>query len=169
MAEVVAFNGKLMDIGNCMGCFCGTTNNPGKIVKSKYFDISQDFELPINGFIVIGSLRHVKSINDLTSEEKLELIKIIDIVLLNLKKLNVCKEYDVVWEEKENSHFHVWLMPRHQELLDVIGCNFIKKIGELFNYAKSNLRTSENLKAINNTINYFKKELTKYKMFKISN
>jgi hypothetical protein len=64
-----------------------------------------------------------------------------------------------VWEEKDNNHFHVWLMPRHQYLLDAMGTNIIKKVGELFDYAKNNLRTTENLKEIDNTIKNLKQEL----------
>ena len=164
MRIVKSFDGKMIDVGDCMGCTTAKTYrqteiNPGEIVRSKYFDISQDFELPINGFIVIGSLRHVESINEMTFEEKQELIILIDVVIASLKKLNVCSQYDVVWEEKDNNHFHVWLMPRHKYLLDAMGTNIIKKVGELFDYAKNNLRTEENLRTVSNTITNLKQEL----------
>lgn len=164
MNLVKSFNGKMIDVGDCMGCTKAINNgnteiNPGEIMRTKNFDISQDFELPINGFIVIGSIRHIESINEMTMEEKKELIELIDIIIKSLKKLNVCSQYDVVWEEKDNNHFHVWLMPRHQYLLDAMGTNIMKKIGELFNYAKNNLRTEENLKSINETIEKLKQEL----------
>lgn len=164
MRMVKSFDGKMIDVGDCMGCakakwLGDTENNPGEVLRTKNFDISQDFELPINGFIVIGSIRHIESINEMTSEEKLELITLIDTVIASLKKLNVCSQYDVVWEEKDNNHFHAWLMPRHKYLLDAMGTNIMKKVGELFAYAKENLRTEENLKAIFDTIEKLKKEL----------
>ena len=170
MSTVKSFNGKMIDVGNCMGCTKATNAqnediNPGEIVRTKNFDISQDFELPINGFIVIGSLRHVESINEMTAEEKQELITLIDVVIKYLKKLDVCAQYDVVWEEKDNNHFHVWLMPRHKYLLEALGTNIMKKVGELFDYAKNNLRTEENLKDIYNTIKKLRSELKANKAF----
>lgn len=150
MNIVKSFDGKMIDVGSCMGCtkannFGNAEINPGEIVRTKNFDISQDFELPINGFIIIGSIRHIESINEMTFDEKQELITFIDIVICELKKLGVCSQYDVVWEEKEGNHFHVWLMPRHKYLLEAIGANIIKKVGDLFEYAKTNLRTQENM------------------------
>ena len=68
-------------------------------------------------------------------------------------------EVNIVWEEKDNNHFHAWLVPRHKYLLDAIGSNFMKKLGELFNYAKANLRTEENLQTINDTLKRLKEEL----------
>ena len=164
MGIVKSFNGKMIDVGNCMGCtkamnIKNGNINPGEIVKTKNFDISQDFELPINGFIVIGTIRHIESINEMTMEEKMELITLVDAVISSLKKLNICSQYDVIWEEKDNNHFHVWLMPRHKYLIDAMGTNIIKKIGELFDYAKNNLRTKENLNAICKTIELLKVEL----------
>ncbi len=164
MDIVKAFNGDMIDMGECMGCTKANAHNnpainPGEIVRTRNFDISQDFELPINGFIVIGSIRHIESINEMTSEEKQELITLIDVVTASLKKLGVCPQYDVVWEEKPGNHFHVWLMPRHQYLLDAMGVNIIKEVGRLFAYAKQNLRTPENLAAINATIQNLKTEL----------
>ena len=164
MAVVKTFNGKMIDIGDCMGCAKAKTVgnpdlNPGEIIRTKNFDISQDFELPINGFIVIGSLRHIETISEMTKEEKQELICLIDVVISSLKKIGVCNQYDVIWEEKENNHFHVWLMPRHKYLLDAMGTNIIKKVGELFDYAKNNLRTQENLNRVFDTIEKLKEEL----------
>ena len=61
----ISNNGKIIDIGDCMGCTKANNTdpniNPGKVIRTKNFDISQDFELPINGFIVIGSICHGES------------------------------------------------------------------------------------------------------------
>ena len=164
MSIFKTFDGNMVDFGDCMGCtiansFSGKSEVLGQVIKTKNFNIAQDSELPIDGFMVIGSVRHIKSINEMIMEEKQELIILIDETIRALKKLGVCDEYDVVWEEKEGSHFHVWLMPRHKYLLDAMGTNIIKKVGELFDYAKENLRTEENLKKVFDTIEKLKKEL----------
>lgn len=171
MNFVKSFNGKMIDVGECMGCtivnnFENTTNFLGQVVKTKNFTIAQDFELPINGFMVISSVRHLESINEMTLEEKQELITLIDVVVSSLKKLNVCKQYNIVWEEKDGNHFHVWLMPRHKYLVEAMGTNIMKKVGELFNYAKENLRTEENLQQVVTTIEQLKTELKQNEVIK---
>lgn len=162
MSIVKTFSGEMVDVGDCMGCAKSQSTecmNIGAIARTRNFDISQDLELPINGFIIIGSIRHIESINDMTIEEKQELITLIDVTIASLKKIGVCTQYDVVWEEKDGNHFHVWLMPRHKYLLEAMGTNIMKKVGELFAYAKNNLRTEENLNDIFDTINRLKAEL----------
>lgn len=171
MSVVKSFDGKMIDVANCIGCIkakChGNINiNPGEIIRTKNFDISQDFELPINGFIVIGSLRHVESINDMTKEEKSELLTLIDVVIMSLKKLKICSQYNVVWEEKDGNHFHVWLMPRHNYLTEAIGGNIVKRVAELFEYAKNNLRTEENINQIYSSIEKLKIELKSNEVIK---
>jgi diadenosine tetraphosphate (Ap4A) HIT family hydrolase len=164
MDFVKSFNGKMIDVGDCMGCaivnnFENTNNYAGQVARTKNFTIAQDFELPINGFMVISSVRHLESINKMTLEEKQELITLIDVVISSLKKLGVCNQYNVVWEEKDGNHFHVWLMPRHKYLVEAMGTNIMKKVGEMFAYAKENLRTEENLKQVFATIDNLKIEL----------
>ena len=164
MRIVKSFDGTIIEMDDCMGCakaenMTNKNINQGEIIKTKNFDISQDFELPINGFIVIGSLRHVESINEMTCQEKQELITLIDVLLSALKKLNVCQQYNVIWEEKDSCHFHVWLMPRHSYLLEATGRNITKAIGDVFEFAKNNLRTEENISEIYNTIAKLKVEL----------
>lgn len=163
MCFIKSYDGEMRQIGECMGCSIvenfDNDKYTGQVVKTKNFTIAQDFELPINGFMVISSVRHLESINEMTNDEKLELITLIDVTVASLKKLEVCPQYNVVWEEKYGNHFHVWLMPRHDYLTDAMGTNIMKKIGYLFKYAKDNLRTEENLKAVEETIIRLKEEL----------
>ena len=171
MEKVKSFDGKIIDFGDCMGCTIAKSfeeNTPisGQVIKTNNFNIAQDSELPIDGFIVIGSNRHICSINEMTCEEKHELIVLIDEVIANLKELNVCQQYNVIWEEKEGNHFHVWLMPRHKYLLEAMGTNPIKKIGELFDYARNKLRTKENLNKVFDTIERLKDLLKDNKTIK---
>ena len=49
--------------------------------KDETFNVAHDFELPINGFIIISANKHIYFINDLTEIEQLKLIKLISKVL----------------------------------------------------------------------------------------
>ena len=57
---------------NCLSCSIndGTLKPFGGILyRSKSFVVSQDFELPINGFIIISPIRHVCFLNELENDE----------------------------------------------------------------------------------------------------
>lgn len=147
----------MYDAGECMGCFVNK-----KLLdlayETKHFVVAQDCELPIKGFIIITSKRHIYSINEMTSEEKTELVLLIDKILKALKELNVCERYNVIWEEKEGNHFHVWLMPRHKWMVEKFG-NPTRNITKIFEYAKQNLRSKENINEIDNCIKLLKQKL----------
>ena len=53
-----------------------------------------------------------------------------------------CNEFDVIFEEKAKRHFHIWIMPRHKWMSDLVG-DISDNIGVIFDYAKKNYRTKE--------------------------
>lgn len=107
------------------------------------FTLSQDWELPIPGFMVVSPKRCIEKFSDLTEEEKAEIIKIVDKTILILRENNICDRFNVIFEEKENRHFHIWIMPREKWMLDIVD-DITDNIGEVFKYAKENFRTEEN-------------------------
>ena len=158
--KLIHFSGKEYEVGDCLGCY--NKNVDDVVFETDNYVVSQDFELPINGFIIISSKRHLKSINEMNKEEKLELIELIDVVLKAAKEIKICNEFNVIWEEKEWSHFHVWLMPRHKWMLEKFG-NPTKNIKGVFEYAKENMRTEENINNIYKSISALKNSLNKGK------
>lgn len=163
MCKIKDLTGAEIEIDDCLGCEI----NDGKLVpfggvlyQSKQFTVTQDFELPIDGFIIISTARHVERFTDLTQEEQGELVVLINKVLNILRKANVSKEFNVILEEKEGCHFHVWLMPRHDWMIEKFG-KVIKKIQDIQEYAFENLRTEENFEKIMQTCKLIRDKLSK--------
>lgn len=74
--KLIDMTGKEVEIRDCLGCEIanGTTDIFGGLLyQGKYFTVAQDFELPINGFIIIFSKRHVEKFIDLSYDEQIEL------------------------------------------------------------------------------------------------
>lgn len=101
--------------------------------------------------------RHVETFGELTSSERIEIFEIVNKTIEILRKNNICDRFDVIFEEKKNRHFHIWIMPRHKWMEEFRG-NIISNIGEIFEYAKTNMRTKENLEKINEITNIVRKE-----------
>ena len=75
-----------------------------------------------------------------------------------LRNHNICERFDYVFEEKENRHLHVWIMPRYDWMKE-INNDIIDNIGAIFAYAKENLRLEENYKKIEKITSIIKENL----------
>lgn len=135
---------------NCIGCSLAKGEiKPygGVIYESKYFFVVSDIEVPISGFIIISSKRHVSSILDLSPEEiqdfnnlTLETRRVLSKVLPNIKFSLIQKEI--------RPHFHFWFMPKLAWMEQF--SDKLSGISEILEYSKKNLKTEANLKEILN-------------------
>lgn len=151
------------ELNGCLGCEIVNKNlKPvgGIIYKNEYFVVTQDFELPIDGFIVISSIRHVEQLAELSDKERMNLIDLINKIINILKSNNIAEEYNIILEEKRDYHFHVWLMPRHKWMQEKFG-KIMKHIKEIQEYAIQNMQTKENIEKIIKTCEIVRTELNK--------
>lgn len=126
----------------------------GMAYENEKFTLSQDWELPIEGFMIVSPKRCVEKLSDLTREERIEMFDITDKTIKILRENNICDRFEVIFEEKENRHLHVWIMPRHKWMAELVG-DIIDNIGTILEYAKSNFRnekTYQRIKEITNIV-----------------
>ena len=157
------FTGKKHEIKNCLGCEIanGSVVYDGcDIYRSKNFGVMQDFEIPINGFIIIAPNRHVETFSELSGDELSELAKLISRVMAALKSLKISDYFDFVFEEKPGRHLHFWIVPKPDWMTQMFG-KVLKNIKQIQDYAIKNLKTPENIKQINLTCKNLKKILNK--------
>ena len=157
-----------IEFKGCPGCAYGNHEFAlpcGMAYEDEFVTLSQDWELPIPGFFVVSPKRHVEKLAELTSEEKIELNEIVDKTIMILRENNICENFNIISEEKENRHYHIWIMPRHKWMTDRFG-NIMYNIREIFDYAKTNMRTEEVYNQINEITKIIKKELESKKLYK---
>lgn len=130
----------------------------GMAYENDKFTLSQDWELPIEGFFVVSPKRCVEKFADLTEEERVEIFDITHKTINILRENNICDRFNIVFEEKENRHFHIWIMPRHKWMTELVG-DIIDHIGEIFEYAKEKFRNEETYKRIEEITNIVRKNL----------
>lgn len=143
---MIDYAGNKIEIDACLGCAYANHefSLPTKIAyEDELFVLSQDWELPIQGFFVVSLKRHVENFSELTDIERNKLFEIANRTIKILKDNKICDRFNVIFEEKAGRHFHVWIMPRHKWMEELAG-NIIGHLNDILSYALENFRTQEN-------------------------
>lgn len=143
--EEIVFNG-------CPGCAYAKHEFElpcGMAYENENFTLSQDWELPIEGFLVVSPKRHIEKLSELTDNERNEMFDIVSKTIKILRENNICDRFEIILEEKENRHLHVWIMPRHIWMMELVD-DIIDNIGTILEYAKTNFRSKDTYERINN-------------------
>lgn len=147
---------------DCMSCAIakGELELPGGLIyENDYITVGADTEIPLNGFVIVATKRHVNSIADLTEKESHELIYYIAKVIKALKELNIVQEVTVVQEER-SKHLHVWIFPCHEEYKKMFGSG-VGSIKSICKYVKDNANkenVQECLSTVQKLKEYFKED-----------
>lgn len=137
----------------CIGCSIGNgeiTPLGEIIMNTENFVLHQDPEVPIKGFLIIASKKHIKSLSELTCEESQELFGLVYRARIALKNIEDIKEAAIIQEERSD-HFHLWLLPRY-EWMDEKFKNSLSTVREILFYAKDNYKTEENISDVLATV-----------------
>ena len=147
MAKITDILGQEQEV-DCIACEIqsGKIKLPiERIGETKNFVVEQDFEWPIEGFLIIASKRHIYSILEFNEEEKKEFFYVLERSRKVQKKvLDIDKVTTIQEEDSSSSHFHVWLFPWHNWMKD----KGLENIKELMEYAKENFSKKEHLEKI---------------------
>ncbi len=150
MIEIIDYAGNILKSeDNCPSC--GYSKHQFELPCGRAYEddiciVSQDWELPINGMIIVSPRRHICFLEEMTQEERVHIFEIVNKVISILKNNKIAEYFNVIFEEKENVHFHIWILPR--DGWKELNIHPTKEIGKLQKYALSNLRTKENLDKI---------------------
>ena len=110
--------------------------NCGRPLKKEGFDISpfyvEDLSKP-------NSTEINEKFEELTDEERVKIFNIVNKTITILRNNNICDRFNIIFEEKEGRHFHIWIMPRHKWMSDMFE-DITDNIGEIFAFAKNNFR-----------------------------
>jgi len=164
MVVIESIDGTKKNI-KCIACALqqGKIKRFGEIVaETKYFVVDQDYEIPIPGFMILASKKHIKGIEDFSKEQRIEFIELLYKIRKAIKEVLGIDYVYIIQEEdsiKKSSHFHVWLFPKYDWMKRIgEGVQFTRQIME---YARKNMKTKDNLdnvkKAALKIKQYFKK------------
>ena len=126
------FLGNEWDIG-CMGCAIGdqTMSVPGGFIqRTQYFCVHQDPLIPLPGFLVIASVRHIRSISEMREPEYEEFSRLVKAAHYAIKEATHIEHLTIIQEEN-STHFHLWFFPWTQAVIEKYGQPSLAKIREI--------------------------------------
>lgn len=110
--------------------------------ENERFTVAQDWELPIEGFMIVSPKRHVERLDEFSRDERIEMLDIVNRTIKILRENDVCEKFDVIFEERANRHLRVWIMPRHEWMMEICE-GIIDNVEVVCDYAKKNFRNDE--------------------------
>jgi diadenosine tetraphosphate (Ap4A) HIT family hydrolase len=147
--KITDIRGKTESI-SCIACSIQNkeVENPGSIAESKFFVAEQDYEIPIPGFVILISKRHLQSVDEFSGGERKDFIEFLCRLRAIMRKaLKIKHVYVVQEEDTTTSHFHVWLFPRYQWMEKKFGRK-IQSVRPIMEYARKSMKTRGNLKKV---------------------
>lgn len=101
---------------DCMGCDIANHKMippGGYVYEDSLINVSADPLIPIPGFMVLGINKHIKSINELSKEERYQIIDVLNLTIEKMKECGITKEVLLIQEEQAR-HFHIWIVPIYE-------------------------------------------------------
>lgn len=149
MTKIIDIAGKEQNI-ECIACAIqnNEVNLPvERIFETDNFVVEQDFEWPIEGFLIIASKRHIHSILEFNKDEEKEFLKVIFKSRQVMKDVLGVNEVTIIQEERSlTSHFHIWLFPWYDWMSE--HGSKLQDIKNLMIYAKDNFSDEKSLEKI---------------------
>jgi diadenosine tetraphosphate (Ap4A) HIT family hydrolase len=109
-----------------------------KVIITEYFDIHQDWNVPIPGFFIIVSTKGRISLDEFNDEEANEFFALVRKLRRGMRE--VLRIKTVCFFQDEGTYhrlFPLWIFPRY-EWMDQFGVK-IESIRPIVNYAKENM------------------------------
>lgn len=123
----------------------------GLIAESEHFTAGQDYEIPIPGFVILASKRHLQSVDEFTEAEQKDFIEFLCRVRKAMREALGIDVVYLIQEEDTSDHFHVWVFPRYDWMTEQFGKK-IQSVRPIIEYVREHLQTPENLKKVDEVI-----------------
>ncbi len=149
MTKIVDISGKEQNV-ECIACAIQNKEVElpvERIAETNHFVVEQDFEWPIEGFLIIASKRHIHSILEFNDDEVKDFHETLKRSREIMKEVLGIEKVTIIQEENSlTSHFHVWLFPWHDWMKEH-GAK-LQDIKNLMKYAKKHFSDKEHLEKI---------------------
>lgn len=142
----------------CMGCAIanGSMSVPSGIIrKTDHFVVHQDPLIPLPGFLVIPSLRHIQSMAEMTECEYVEFAHLLKITHQAIKEMTKIEHLTIVQEES-SAHFHLWYFPWTNTVVEKYGQPSLSKIRDIMVDLRKQILTHLEWEELEKSINAIK-------------
>lgn len=144
MRNITLSNGKTVEV-ECLSCALTSglvEPDGGVIIETEHFQAHQDVAYPIEGLVILASKRHLKCLDELTDEERLDYINIMTKIRKAQRKILGIEYVYYFYNEDTTHHFHTWLVPRYVWMNDF--GRSVESVRPVLLHARNHLNTKEN-------------------------
>lgn len=111
------------------------------VISTDFFQVAQDWEIPIPGFLVIASVRKTRSISELNDAELIELVALQRSLRRGMNDVLGIKDVYFFQNEDSDHGFHIWIFPRHA-WMERFGRK-IQSVRPIMEYAVASMSTEQ--------------------------
>lgn len=159
MRKITLSNGKTVEV-ECLSCVLTSgliEPDGGVIIETEYFHAHQDVAYPIEGLVILASKRHVKCLDELTDEEKLDYINVMTRIREAQREVLGIEYVYYFYNEDTTHHFHTWMVPRY-EWMNEFGRS-VESVRPVLLHARNHKNTVENNQKVKGAIEALKNAL----------
>jgi diadenosine tetraphosphate (Ap4A) HIT family hydrolase len=159
MRKITLSNGKTVEV-ECLSCALTSglvEPDGGVIFETEHFHAHQDVAYPIEGLVILASKRHMKGLDELTDEERLDYINTLTHIRKAQREILGIDYVYYFYNEDTTHHFHTWLVPRY-EWMHEFGRS-VESVRPVLLHARNHLNTDENHQKVLNAIEALKNGL----------
>jgi len=152
MRKITLSNGKTIEV-ECLSCALTSgliEPDGGMIIETEHFHAHQDVAYPIEGLVILASKRHLKCLDELTDEERLDYITILTKIRKAQREILGIEYVYYFYNEDTTHHFHTWMVPRY-EWMNEFGRS-VESVRPVLLHARNQMNTEDNNKKVMNAI-----------------
>ncbi|WP_164669847.1 HIT family protein [Virgibacillus doumboii] len=159
MRNIKLSNGNVVEV-ECLSCALTSgaiEPDGGVIIETDYFHAHQDVAYPIKGLVILASKRHIKSFDELTSDEQQDYIKLLAKIRKAQRDVLGIEYVYYFYNEDTTHHFHTWMVPRYDWMYDF--GRSVESVRSVLLHARNHMNDVENLGQVMTAIQGLKTEL----------
>ncbi|RAZ69780.1 HIT family protein [Planococcus maitriensis] len=159
MRTITLANGETVEV-ECLSCALvnGLIEPEGGVVmETEHFHAHQDVAYPIPGLIILASKRHLKSLDELTEEERIDYITVLAEIRKAQQNVLGIESVYYFYNEDTTHHFHTWMVPRY-DWMYAFG-HSVESVRPALLHARNEMNDEANLKSVRQAISALTEEL----------
>lgn len=161
MRKITLSNGKTVEV-ECLSCALtsGLIEPDGGVVfETEHFHAHQDVAYPIKGLMIVASKRHIKCLDELTEEERLDYINVLSKIRKAQREVLEIEHVYYFYNEDTTHHFHTWMVPRYEWMYQF--GRSVESVRPVLLHARNEMNDQENVDEVMEAIRLLARELNK--------
>lgn len=159
MRKITLSNGNTVEV-ECLSCALTSgliEPEGGVVMETEFFHAHQDVAYPIKGLVILASKRHIKCLDELTEEERIDYITVLSQIRKAQRETLGIEHVYYFYNEDTTHHFHTWMVPRYEWMYEF--GRSVESVRPVLLHARNNMNSKGNMEEVINAISALKEAL----------